>query len=366
MDIPWILAAIVGGTVSVALLLDLWAWWNPRADAVHFARTSDGWEIAIHELKPDPSAAPAPRPTILFHGIVMSRHCWLPHRGVPSVARELQRRGHSLWIVELRGSGRSIPPAKAGKKWDYSFTDYADLDVPAVLEKVRELTGASSVDWVGHSLGGMVGYTRLARHGAESIEKMVTLGSPLELGKESNRLFVPRIVPIFLRLFSSVDFGFFTRVAPFFVLNAPLPWVAPFINLRKMKRRHGLAIFTWGVQRTGMRMLSRFHDWFREGGGWLPRVATTSAPFPSPPGGLLALHGRNDLLVPPKNVRTITRWFPEARVEAADDPNGRGFGHLDLLAGPAEVERVAERIDRFLRTETGVVPEASPGDRAAV
>ena len=94
---------------------------------------------------------------------------------------------------------------------------------------------------------------------------------------------------------------------------------------------------------------STFHHWFKEGGAWLPHVATAEAPFSPPPGGLLALHGRNDLLVPPRNVEALSEWFPGAQVEAADDPQGRGFGHLDLLTGPVEVERVAERIDRFLQ-----------------
>ncbi len=354
MDVLWIILAVAGGIAAVSFLLDAWAWWNPRADAVHFAPTSDGWEIAIHELKPGAGGEGSLRPVILCHGIVMSRRCWLPHPGVPSIARELQRRGHSLWIVELRGSGRSRPGKDVVGKWDYPFTDYADFDVPAIVDTVRKLSGSASVDWVGHSLGGMVGYTHLSRHGAGHIEKMVTLGSPVNLGRKDNRLFVPRFVSRLLRPFSSVNFGLFTLGIPFLMLNAPLPWVAPFINLRKIRRRFGLGIFTWGIQRTGMRMLSEFNDWFQAGGPWLPRVAASEGPFPVPPGGLLALHGRNDFLVPPGNVKTLSRWFPKAQVEPADDGNGRGFGHLDMLAGPAEVGQLAERIDRFLRAEARV------------
>ena len=350
METIWIILSVLGSIASLALLLDLWAWWNPRADAIHFAPTSDGWEIALHELKPDPSSPRASRPVILCHGILMSRHCWLPRAGVPSVARELQRRGYWLWIVELRGSGESRTSRKGKAKWEYPFTDYADLDLPAIVKKVREETGADAVDWIGHSLGGMVGYTHLARHGAGEIEKMVTLGSPVYMGRQHSQLYVPPMISLLLRPFSSINLTLLTRGTPFFVLSAPLPWVAPFINLRKMNRRYGLGIFIWGVQRTGMNLLATFHDWFQKGTAWLPHVATSEAPFPAPPGGLLALHGRNDRLVPPRNVEALSEWFPEAQVEAADDPQGRGFGHLDLLTGPVEVERVAERIDRFLQT----------------
>ena len=122
MDTIWIILTIVGSLVGFALLLDSWAWGNPRADAIHFAHTSDGWDIAIHELKPVPSAESGARPVILCHGIVMSRRCWLPHRRVPSVARKLQRRGYWLWVVELRGSGQSRSSRSVERKWSYPFT----------------------------------------------------------------------------------------------------------------------------------------------------------------------------------------------------------------------------------------------------
>ncbi|MBI2899942.1 MAG: alpha/beta fold hydrolase [Planctomycetes bacterium] len=342
-----VLACLAVAWISAVVALQIWCRWNPRTDALHFAATGDGWEPALHEIRPVPDAPAGPRPVILCHGILMSRHCWLPREGVPSVADSLRRRGYSLWVLELRGSGASR--TSRADRWDYGFRDYADFDLMAAVEEVKRRTGAPRVDWVAHSLGGMVAYAYLSRHGAGSLHKVVTLGSPVRLG--GHIMGLPRLpfVDAALRTMRSVDLSILTRAVAPLLIPAWLPWVELFMNARRVPRRSSLGAFCWGVQRTATRMIRDLHEWYRAGEPFLPRVARTEAPYAHPPGGILALHGRRDRLATPANVGTLTQWFPRALVEAADQPGGRGFGHLDLLAGPPEVERVAERIDRFLR-----------------
>lgn len=325
--------------LTVIAFLGAWTWWDPRGDSVHFAKTADGFELALHELKP--VTVTAARPVILCHGILMSRQCWLPHDGVPSVAEELRKRGYWVWILEMRGSGRTRP-----RRWDYGFFDYANFDLPAAVDEVKRRTGAERVDWVGHSLGGMVCYAHLARHGAGALHKVVTLGSPVRLGPDANGL--PRLpfTRALLGAMRSVDFSRLNLAVAPFLIPAWMPWVAQFWNARGMSRRFSLGVFLWCVQRTSTRMILDLEAWQRASGAWLPRVAPP--PYAQPPGGLLALHGREDRMAPPSNVESLREFFPQAVVEPADEPAGRGFGHLDLLAGPAEVARVAERIHRHL------------------
>lgn len=335
-----IVAILLFAWISAVAFLAAWTFWDPRGDALHFAKTSDGFELALHELKP--AAFTGARPVILCHGILMSRQCWLPHEGVPSVAEELRKRGHWVWILEMRGSGESRP-----RRWDYGFLDYADFDLPAAVDEVKRRTGAQSVDWVGHSLGGMVSYARLARHGAGSLHKVVTLGSPVRLGGDANGLPGLPFTRAFLGATRSVDFSRLNLAIAPLMIPAWMPWVEQFWNARGMSRRFSLGVFLWCVQRTSTRMILDLEAWQRERGPWLPRVAPP--PYAHPPGGLLALHGRRDRMAPPANVESLREFFPQAVIEAADEPGGRGFGHLDLLAGPPEVARVAERVDRFLR-----------------
>jgi polyhydroxyalkanoate synthase len=65
----------------------------------------------------------------------------------------------------------------------FTFDAYWEQDLPAVIAKVKAVSGAESVDYVGHSMGGMVLYAYLSQ-GGKGIHAAATLGSPsrLDLG----------------------------------------------------------------------------------------------------------------------------------------------------------------------------------------
>jgi polyhydroxyalkanoate synthase len=64
--------------------------------------------------------------------------------------------------------------------------DYVQGDVPAILAKVREETGAPTVHWVGHSLGGMIIYAYVERFGDSELASISTLGAPLTIPQPPN------------------------------------------------------------------------------------------------------------------------------------------------------------------------------------
>lgn len=142
----------------------------------HHAATRDGWRITLHHRPPRAGAHGAP--VILCHGMGSNRYN-LDGPGRASLARFLQKRGYDVWVLELRGAGRSrrllrLPPVP----YRWSFEDYVQHDAPAALSLVRQLTGADQVLWVGHSLGGMVAYAGLMTPAADAFAGVVTLASP--------------------------------------------------------------------------------------------------------------------------------------------------------------------------------------------
>ena len=71
------------------------------------ARTRDGWRLALYRFPLRRSAHRTP--VLLCHG--MSSNRWdMDGPGRISMARYLQRRGYDVWVVELRGAGRSTRP----------------------------------------------------------------------------------------------------------------------------------------------------------------------------------------------------------------------------------------------------------------
>lgn len=90
---------------------------------------------------------------VLAHGMFSSR------RGLLPLGRFLAARGHDVWAVDFRGHGDAAPLDP-----DEDFERAALRDVPDVLGAVREATGGASIDWVGHSGGGLAALMFLARH----------------------------------------------------------------------------------------------------------------------------------------------------------------------------------------------------------
>ena len=192
---------------------------------LHFASTSDGWRVALHHRPPRGGGHRTP--VLLCHGMGSNRfNMDGPARA--SLARHLVRAGYDVWILELRGAGRSHRPLLRVPRasWSWTFEDYVQHDVPAALHRVRELTGRERILWVGHSLGGMVAYASLMTPAASAFAGAVTLASPgmSEIGDEAidrwlalRRLL--RLAPARIRVRSLACAA--APLAPFIAATAP-------------------------------------------------------------------------------------------------------------------------------------------------
>lgn len=104
---------------------------------------------------------PAGRPLLLVHGYTDSSRSW-------SLAAPFLADGRRLIVVDLRGHGTSTAP-RAG----YSVSDMVQ-DLRLFLDYLR----IGRVDFVGHSLGSMIGQVFAQRH-AGRVSKLVLIGSTL-------------------------------------------------------------------------------------------------------------------------------------------------------------------------------------------
>lgn len=175
-----------------------------RGDEMHVALTADGWALPLYRYRPrfvDRDSIPV----VLVHGMGANRYTFTEN-GQTNFARWLADRGHDVFVVELRGAGNSTvltPTASKSTAWVYDFDTYLEQDTPALLAKIKEVTGSHQVDWVGHSMGGMLLYALAGAGGGESggvrIRRGVTLASPAVLEKLPPRmatmLQVARLLP---------------------------------------------------------------------------------------------------------------------------------------------------------------------------
>jgi len=132
-----------------------------------FAYTRDGWRLGVRHYRsahPDPGKLPV----ILCHGMGLNATFWtITDNHLPA---QLTERGYEVYVYDIRASGenaqsgrrdrinrflRGTPFRERGES-SWSVDDLVRSDMPAILDYVERETGQSRVNWVGHSLGGMM------------------------------------------------------------------------------------------------------------------------------------------------------------------------------------------------------------------
>ncbi|MBX6314124.1 MAG: alpha/beta fold hydrolase [Isosphaeraceae bacterium] len=170
---------------------------RPCADG--FAYTKDGWRLGIRRIRP---ARPDPGklPVVLCHGLGLNGTFWtITDHHLPS---QLAARGYEVFIPDLRGSGlsqrvgpigrvnallRETPLPEVGEgRW--TIDDQIYYDVPAILDHIKRETGHDRVNWVGHSLGGMLMFAHLeTTPRPDRIANLVAMGAPITMANAPDR-----------------------------------------------------------------------------------------------------------------------------------------------------------------------------------
>lgn len=165
---------------------------DPRSHTFHFAagtcplgyephrvETRDGFALTVyrsHPLRPRSlEAPPTEPPVLLIPGFGSNRFTFGVHRH-DGLVHVLNTAGREVWLAELRGArsssflGRGKPTLDVDAK--------LELDLPAVITYVLAATGASRVDLIGHSLGGLLALLTAGGPDKGHIGRVATLASP--------------------------------------------------------------------------------------------------------------------------------------------------------------------------------------------
>ena len=152
------------------------------------ATTSDGWKLGIRKFTPK-HPDPGKLPVVLAHGLGLNGTFWtITDDHLPG---QLVDRGYRVYVVDMRGSGSSHregvvgqinkvlrqTPANELREANWTMDEQAKYDVPAILDFVRKDSGVDRVNWVGHSLGGMLMIAHL-----ETTEKPDRIATFVDMG----------------------------------------------------------------------------------------------------------------------------------------------------------------------------------------
>ena len=334
----------------------------------YWARTRDGWRLALYRYVPRRGSHRTP--VLLCHG--MSSNRWnMDGPGRISLARHLVRRGYDVWIVELRGAGRSTRPSWwNGKRYDWTFEDYVQHDAPAALKTVLRETGTRQVHWVGHSMGGMIAYALLMSPMHTAIASAVTLASPtmsdvshpmLDFGVPYRRLlrFLPSHVPV--GTLGRLGAPLASLLAQ--TLNASiaeLGWYPGNADLQLLR-----TLMLTAVDDLPASLLREFARWYDTKAmsdryamfdftEHLERITTP----------ILIIAGGKDGLTPPRDLEHVYQRISARdkafRVIGTDHGCAHDYSHADLILGLHAPDDVYPVIVDWLDTHRYTVPRSVP------
>ncbi len=321
----------------------------PSSAERHRARTRDGWELELVRYRP--SGPPRGRPVLLCHGMSgNARNLDLDDEH--SLARWLASRGREAWAMSLRDTGGSQRvDRERNRLGTYDFDTYVYEDLPAAIRTVREATGAPAVDYVGHSMGGIILYAYLAGGGTD-IGAGVALGSParFRFAGRSDWLARNLVAPIARRTGSA-------SMESLAHLFAPLGGEVR-LEERLVGNPDDIAPATWrklmavGAGNISPAVSHQILGWVdqdcftsHDGGvDYAARLADVRTP-------VLVVAGKLDRIATVSMVKAAYRHLggPKAFVLAAEE-NGfqADYGHLDLMVGDHVRDELWPRVGQFL------------------
>ncbi|MEN9785809.1 MAG: hypothetical protein RLZZ299_1073 [Pseudomonadota bacterium] len=306
--------------------------------------TRDGAVVALHR-----HPVPGGPPVILVHGISSNGRFWDLDPDL-SLAAWLQARGWDAWVLDLRGHGHAAEAAPAPLAYDWTVDTYGREDAPAAVEHVRRATGWSSVAWVGHSMGGMVGAVYLASGGDTAVSAFVPVASPAAFAKDDPLMGVGRAALAAGALLPRIDSVRAARMT--IALGDPTGFRARLYNAENvpdtwLPRVMGRIVSPLG--RMEMRHFARMiaSERFVSYDGtvdWGARLRGVSVPT-------LAFAGGADQVVPAARASAWSDLLGgSVEVVAADRAHGvqADYGHLDFGVGVRAPEEIWPHIARFL------------------
>lgn len=319
-----------------------------HADEKHVAETDDGVGIAIWRHTPEGDTKETP--VLLVHGIGVG-HRNMNFDDEYGVAQYLAEHGYDCWCVDLRGRGESDVPDSP-----WSFDDYVRHDLPAAVGYVLSETDADELDYVGHSMGGMLFYAVAGTGYDDRFRRAVTLGSPVAFRNQPFLSFISYVglglAPLLSRIKRYHLLPYTARVASVFIPIYPRRLAGWLFNKRNTRTRTMRRASTCVVARLCPNILVDFADWIVND-RWTSRDGETDygEAMRSVETPTLVVAGESDTLCPPRNVKPAARVIEDSEYLLLGPDGERtenGYGHADMVFGENARDEVFPRIEGWL------------------
>jgi pimeloyl-ACP methyl ester carboxylesterase len=321
-------------------------------------RTDDGWELSLFRVPPSAAASAEPHfgtPVLLAHGTAINRYNFMLTGS--DMAGFLAERGFDVWIPEFRGDRSSrAPQARIWRRGEWTLEDMAARDIPVVLDHIKAASGHDRVWWIGHSLGGILGYVVLQGPRAADVAGLVAIGSPgsyehpnrFAIRSHRARHLLPKHGQLPARALARMGRALVGLAPDSEILHA-------IFNYENVELSSMVGFVESGMENIGISLLRQYDSWL-EHGHLLSADGTVdySVGLQRIQAPVLLLAGRVDHIVPPWAVRAAYDRLGSADKSFVVLGTGWGtrydYGHGDLLVGSRVVAEVFPLISGWMET----------------
>lgn len=363
MTLAYLLAVVVITVAFWAAHLAFWSWYYTRhrtPDERHYVTTDDQWRLALARIRPRAAGPAQGDPVICFPGLACNGRLF-DLDDDHSLAQHLAGLGFDVWLVDPRGTGHSERPSWLRRGWGFGFGEYALQDAPAAIRHVVRVTGRDRVLWVGHSMGGLVGYQVALHAVGDHLAGIVSIGSPADFSSHRAGLgwLHTQVLDRFLRGWPVVRLGrLCTAIAPLagWWRGWPETLFTVARNTPVSVLRHFLVEVVEDVPR---KLLDQFADHIVRDLGFDGRPASaTHTALAQAQVPVLAIAGSRDRVAPPSSVvAAVTLMGCEDATECVvGNTDTTDFGHLDLLVGRAAPQVIYPQVGDWLLAHRTAAP----------
>jgi pimeloyl-ACP methyl ester carboxylesterase len=166
---------------------------------VHRVVTRDGYILTAFRIPHGRENRTLGRPVLLFHGLADSSFTWILNMPEQSLAYILADKGYDVWMGNVRGNRYSLSHTHLNPKekefWDFTFDEFAEVDVPDTIDYILKRTEYSSLSYIGHSQGTTMLLAAFNFHRILPINIFIGLGPVYSVSHQS----------WFLRLLADLD-----------------------------------------------------------------------------------------------------------------------------------------------------------------
>ena len=324
--------------------------------------TADGWTLALFRVPPAAGTEDRPGhgvPLLMPHGTSVNRFNYMTPGS--DLAGYLSSLGYDVWVPEHRGDRTSRgPTGRDLRSGGWSMDDIADQDMPAVIDEVLRITGRERLWWVGHSLGGILGYIVAQGAYAEQVAGLVTIGSPGAYVHPSEWVQrVSRHAGVLPKSGQVPTRGAAKALLPVLDMAPDSPLLHVVFNLENADPQTLVKFVGQGMENIGRGMTEQYLRWLVQGPiTSLDGSVDYSAGLASITQPTLVIAGRVDHIVPAWTARWGYDHLGSAdktwQVTGVGWGHQADYGHGDLVVGRHAAEEVFPLIGAWLDVRVSV------------